>query len=282
MVILDGKALAKTQEEEIVKEVEELRKESIIPTLAVILVGDDSASASYVSMKAKASHRVGINSVVQTYHKSITQEELLNAIRDLNNDDRIDGILVQLPLPSHINTQDVLEAIDPSKDVDGFHPYNMGRMHAGIKTLFPATPMGVMQLLHHYKISVLGKNVAIVGASNIVGKPLAALMLKEGATVSICHIHTQDISVFTKMADIVCVGVGKPNLITRDMVKEGVIIVDIGISRLENGKLVGDVSEDVASKSSFFTPVPGGVGPMTISALLQNTITASKIRKRLQ
>lgn len=282
MVILDGKALAKTLEEELTREVEELHKISIIPTLAVILVGDDLASASYVSMKAKASHRVGINSVVQTYHKNITQEELLDAIRELNNDARIDGILVQLPLPPHITTQEILETIDPSKDVDGFHPYNMGRMHAGIETFLPATPMGVMQLLHHYKINVLGKNVAIIGASNIVGKPLAALMLKEGATVTICHIHTQDISTFTKTADIVCVGVGKPNLITRDMVKEDVVIVDIGINRLENGKIVGDVSEDVASKSSFFTPVPGGVGPMTISALLQNTIKASKIRKRLK
>lgn len=280
MVLLDGKALARTQEEIMKQEVEVLHQEGIVPTLAVILVGDDAASASYVSMKTKASHRVGIDSITYAYHKNISQEQLLDVIKTLNEDQRIDGILVQLPLPSHINTQEVLEAIDFKKDVDGFHPYNMGRMHAGIETFLPATPMGVMQLLKHYKIDVLGKNVAIVGASNIVGKPLAALMLQAGATVSICHIHTKDVSLFTKQADIVCVGVGKPNLITSDMVKDGVIIVDIGINRLEDGRLVGDVSSDVSLRSSFFTPVPGGVGPMTISALLQNTIQASKNRKR--
>ena len=282
MVILDGKALAKKQEEKMRAEVENLHQKGIVPALAVILVGDDAPSASYVSMKTKACHRVGIDSVTQTYHKNISQNQLLHAIKTLNEDERIDGILVQLPLPPHINTQAVLEMIDGSKDVDGFHPYNIGRMHAGLPSFLSATPMGVMQLLKEYQIDVQGKNVAIIGASNIVGKPLAALMLQAGATISLCHIHTKDVSFYTKQADIVCVGVGKPNLITPDMVQEGAIVIDIGINRLENGALVGDVAQEVAQKSSYFTPVPGGVGPMTISALLQNTIQAAKNRKGKQ
>ena len=282
MVILDGKALAKKQEEKMRAEVENLHQKGIVPALAVILVGDDAPSASYVSMKTKACHRVGIDSVTQTYHKNISQDQLLHAIKTLNEDERIDGILVQLPLPPHINTQAVLEMIDASKDVDGFHPYNIGRMHVGLPSFLSATPMGVMQLLKEYQIDVLGKNVAIIGASNIVGKPLAALMLQEGATISLCHIHTKDVSLYTKQADIICVGVGKPNLITSDMVQEGAIVIDIGINRLENGALVGDVAQEVAQKSSYFTPVPGGVGPMTISALLQNTIQAAKNRKGKQ
>lgn len=279
MIFLDGKALAQKQEEDMIGVVEELHQKGIVPTLAVILVGDDPASASYVNMKTKASHRLGIDSVTQKYHKNITQQQLLDAINKLNQDDNVDGILVQLPLPSHIDTQEILESIDPAKDVDGFHPYNIGRLHAGLCGFLPATPMGVMQLLKHYEIDVLGKDVVIVGASNIVGKPLAALMLQNGATVSICHIHTKDVASYTKQADIVCVGVGKANLITSEMVKEGAIIVDIGINRLEDGRLVGDVASDVANKSSYFTPVPGGVGPMTISALMQNTIQAAKNRK---
>ncbi|MCE3038023.1 bifunctional methylenetetrahydrofolate dehydrogenase/methenyltetrahydrofolate cyclohydrolase FolD [Helicobacter anatolicus] len=279
MILLDGKLLAKKQEEKMIKVVEELYKKNIIPTLAVILVGDDAASASYVNMKTKASHRIGIDSITRTYHKNITENQLLEAIYKFNHDEDVDGILVQLPLPSHINTQRILEAIDPLKDVDGFHPYNVGRMYAGLNGFLPATPMGVMELLKFYDIEVLGKNVVIVGASNIVGKPLAALMLQSGATISLCHIHTKDISLYTKQADILCVGVGKPSLITKDMVKEGVVIVDIGINRLEDGRIVGDVDSDVVKKSSYFTPVPGGVGPMTIASLMQNTIIAAKNRK---
>ncbi|MCE3036853.1 bifunctional methylenetetrahydrofolate dehydrogenase/methenyltetrahydrofolate cyclohydrolase FolD [Helicobacter sp. faydin-H20] len=279
MILLDGKLLAKKQEEKMIKVVEELYKKNIIPTLAVILVGDDAASASYVNMKTKASHRIGIDSITRTYHKNITENQLLEAIYKFNHDEDVDGILVQLPLPSHINTQRILEAIDPLKDVDGFHPYNVGRMYAGLNGFLPATPMGVMELLKFYDIEVLGKNVVIVGASNIVGKPLAALMLQSGATISLCHIHTKDISLYTKQADILCVGVGKPSLITKDMVKEGVVIVDIGINRLEDGRIVGDVDSDVVEKSSYFTPVPGGVGPMTIASLMQNTIIAAKNRK---
>ncbi|STP12542.1 methylenetetrahydrofolate dehydrogenase/methenyltetrahydrofolate cyclohydrolase [Helicobacter mustelae] len=279
MILLDGRAVAEEKEKELMQEVEELHQKNIIPTLAVILVGNDSASASYVNMKTRACHRIGIDSVTQKYHTNITQHQVLDAIKKLNDDFNVDGILVQLPLPGHINTQEILEAIDPAKDVDGFHPYNIGRMHAGIPAFVPATPMGVMQLLKYYKIEILSKNVVIIGASNIVGKPLAALMLQEGATISLCHIHTKDIALHAKEADIVCVGVGKAGLLKKEMIKEGAVVIDIGINRLEDGRLVGDVDALVAKKSSYFTPVPGGVGPMTISALLQNTIQAAKNRK---
>ncbi len=279
MILLDGKKLALEREEELKAEVECLSKEGIIPTLAVILIGDDPASNTYVNMKTKACHRVGIESVTEIYQSQITQEKLLKTIKRLNEDERIDGVLLQLPLPSHINALEMLESIAPHKDVDGFHPCNIGRMQVGLDTFLPATPMGVIQLLEHYEIEILGKDVVIIGASNIVGKPLAALMLQKGASVSVCHIHTKDISLYTKQADIICVGVGKPDLLQDSMVKEGAIVVDIGINRLPSNKLVGDVSENVAQKCSYITPVPGGVGPMTISCLLQNTILAARLNK---
>lgn len=279
MVLLDGKKLSLTYEEQMKQEVIELRQKGITPTLAVILVGNDVASNTYVSMKTKACHRIGIDSVTELYHNDIQEEKLLSAIERFNEDPRIDGILVQLPLPKHINTQAILETISPRKDVDGFHPYNIGLMEVGLPSFLPATPMGVMELLQHYNIDVLGKDVAIIGASNIVGKPLAAMMLQKGATVSICHIHTKDIASYTKRADIVCVGVGKPNLITKDMLKKGVILVDIGINRLESGEIVGDAHKDVSDVCDYLTPVPGGVGPMTISSLLKNTIIAATTNK---
>ena len=280
-MLLDGKKLALMREETMKEEVAKLREEGITPALAVILVGDDAASITYVNMKTKACHRVGIDSVTETYHSDIKQDQLLSTIKRLNEDPRIDGILVQLPLPKHINTQLILESIAPHKDVDGFHPYNIGRMQVGLDSFLPATPMGVMELLEHYDIDILGKDVVIVGASNIVGKPLASMMLQKGATISVCHIHTKDLASYTKNADIVCVGVGKPNLINKEMLKQGAILVDIGINRLESGELTGDASKDVEQVCSYLTPVPGGVGPMTISSLLKNTIIAAKINKNI-
>ncbi|MDY5556258.1 bifunctional methylenetetrahydrofolate dehydrogenase/methenyltetrahydrofolate cyclohydrolase FolD [Helicobacter sp.] len=279
MQILDGKTLAQNIEIEIQKEVESLSQKGITPGLAVILVGSDPASQSYVNMKAKACKRTGIYSITHEMPENIQQESLLQTIAMLNQNPNIDGILVQLPLPKHIDTTAVLEAIAPHKDVDGFHPFNMGRVFANLESFVPATPMGVLTLLKHYKIPLQGKNVVIVGASNIVGKPLGALFLNENATITLCHIYTQDLAKHTKEADILCVAVGKPNLITKDMVKEGAIVVDIGISRLQDGRIVGDVDfENVAPLCEFITPVPGGVGPMTIASLLQNTLKAAKIR----
>ena len=279
MQILDGKALAQNIEKEIQKEVESLSQKGITPGLAVMLVGSDPASQSYVNMKAKACKRTGIYSITHEMPENIQQESLLQTISMLNQNPNIDGILVQLPLPKHIDTTAVLEAIAPHKDVDGFHPFNMGRVFANLESFVPATPMGVLTLLKHYKIPLQGKNVVIVGASNIVGKPLGALFLNENATITLCHIYTQDLAKHTKEADILCVAVGKPNLITKDMVKEGAIVVDIGISRLQDGRIVGDVDfENVAPLCEFITPVPGGVGPMTIASLLQNTLKAAKIR----
>lgn len=279
MVLMDGKNLASKIEEDIIKETQELAIKGIVPSLAVILVGNDSASQTYVSMKAKACKRVGITSILYEMPASTSEQDLLQTIESLNKNNQIDGILVQLPLPQHINSSEILEMISPHKDVDGFHTQNSGKLHCGLRGFVPATPLGVMTLLRHYNIDIKGKDVCIVGASNIVGKPLAALMLNAGATISICHILTKDLSFYTKNADIICVGVGKPNLITKDMVKEGAIVVDIGINRLENGKLTGDVDfENLRKHCSYITPVPGGVGPMTIASLLQNTIASAKSR----
>ncbi|AWI34893.1 bifunctional methylenetetrahydrofolate dehydrogenase/methenyltetrahydrofolate cyclohydrolase FolD [Helicobacter apodemus] len=282
MQILDGKSLALKIEETLKEEVQLLNKKQITPGLAVILVGDDPASQSYVNMKAKACKRTGIYSTTHEMPKSITQDSLLQTINMLNQNPNIDGILVQLPLPQHINTTTILEAITPHKDVDGFHPFNVGRISANLEGFTPATPMGVITLLQAYDINLKGKNVVIVGTSNIVGKPLGALFLNHKSTITLCHIYTNNLIEHTKNADILCVAVGKPNLITKEMVKEGAIVVDIGINRLENGKIIGDVDfNNVAPICSFITPVPGGVGPMTIASLLQNTIKATKIRANL-
>ncbi len=281
MTILDGKKLSNKIREEVKKEVETLQQRSITPGLAVVLVGADPASAAYVNMKSKACKEAGIYSIAHEMPESISQENILEIIEMMNQNPNIDGILVQLPLPSHIDTTSVLEAIDPTKDVDGFHPYNVGRVVAGLDGFIPATPYGVMELLKEYDIDPKGKNVCVIGASNIVGKPMATLLLNANATVEICHIFTDDLKKHTLNADIICVGVGVVNLIKEDMVKDDVIIIDIGINRLESGKLTGDVDfENVASKCSYITPVPGGVGPMTIAMLLKNTIKSAKMRKQ--
>lgn len=276
MTLLDGKKLSNKIKQEVKTEVESLQKEGITPGLAVVLVGNDAASAAYVKMKEKACEDVGIYSIAHKMPESISQEKILEIIHMMNNNPNIDGILVQLPLPSQIDTTAILEAIDPKKDVDGFHPYNVGRVVAGLDGYIPATPYGVMELLKEYNLDPQGKDVCVVGASNIVGKPMATLMLNANATVNICHIYTKDLKEHTKKADIICVGVGKRNLITEDMVKDGAIVVDIGVNRTEEGKLVGDVDfENVAPKCSYITPSPGGVGPMTIACLLKNTVKSA-------
>ncbi len=279
MQILDGKKLAKKIEQNVAKEVEALKATTgRVPGLAVILVGNDPASQAYVGMKKKACDRVGFYSVTHEMPESISQEAIEETIRMMNQNPNIDGILIQLPLPSQIDTTKLLELVDPSKDVDGFHPYNVGRLTTGLDGFVPCTPLGVMELLDEYNIDVKGKNCCVVGASNIVGKPMAALLLNANATVEICHIFTDDLKKHTQNADMIFVGAGVINLIKKDMVKEGAVVVDIGINRNDEGKLVGDVDfENVSKKCSYITPVPGGVGPMTIAMLLANTLKAAKL-----
>lgn len=278
MQLLDGKALSAKIEKNIVDEVKDFKNRTgLVPGLAVILVGQDPASAAYVNMKKKACDRVGFYSVTHEMPSDISQAAIENTIKMMNSNPNIDGILIQLPLPSQIDTTKILELVEPSKDVDGFHPYNVGRLTTGLDGFVPCTPLGVMKLLAEYNIDVKGKNCVVVGASNIVGKPMASLLLNANATVEICHIFTDDLKKHTLNADILFVGVGVINLIKEEMVKDGVIIVDIGINRTNDGKLVGDVDfERVSKKCSYITPVPGGVGPMTIAMLLSNTLKAAK------
>jgi len=282
MQLIDGKALAQKVQTSVAKEVEALKQEkNIVPGLAVILVGDDPASHAYVNMKAKACEKVGFYSITHNMPDTISQNEIIATIEMINANPRIDGILVQLPLPKHIDTDKILEVIDPRKDVDGFHAYNVGRLVTGLESFVPCTPLGVMKMFEEYDIDLEGKDVCVVGASNIVGKPMASLLLNANATVTVTHIYTKDLKSHTSKADIVVVGVGVgvPGLIKEDMVKDGAIVIDIGINRLENGKLVGDVDFDhVAPKCSYITPVPGGVGPMTIAMLLSNTLKSAKAR----
>ncbi len=279
MQLLDGKALSQKIEQTVSAEVKELKSQTgSVPGLAVILVGQDPASAAYVNMKKKACDRVGFYSVSHEMPEDISQEAIENTITMMNDNPNIDGILIQLPLPPQIDTTKILELVDPSKDVDGFHPYNVGRLTTNLDGFVPCTPLGVMELLQEYNINPKGKNCVVVGASNIVGKPMAALLLNADATVEVCHIFTDDLKKHTLDADILLVGVGVINLITEDMVKDDVIVIDIGINRAENGKLVGDVDfTNVSKKCSYITPVPGGVGPMTIAMLLSNTLKAAKI-----
>ena len=282
MQLLDGKALATKLETQVKDEVTKLKEScGCTPGLAVVLVGQDPASATYVNMKKKACDRVGFYSITHDMPESISQDAIEKTIMLLNNDTNVDGILIQLPLPKHIDTTKLLELVDPAKDVDGFHPFNVGRLTTGLDGFVPCTPLGVMELLNEYNIDVKGKNCCVVGASNIVGKPMASLLLNAGATVEICHIFTDDLKKHTLQADIVLVGVGVINLITEDMIKDDVVIVDIGVSRTKEGKLVGDVDfQSVSKKSSFITPSPGGVGPMTIAMLLKNTLKAAKINAK--
>ncbi len=280
MQIIDGKRLANSVQESIAKEVEELKQtKNIVPGLAVILIGDDPASHAYVKMKAKACERVGFYSITHNMPDTISQEEIIATIKMMNDNPRIDGILVQLPLPSHVDTDKILEVIDPNKDVDGFHAYNVGRLVTGLDSFVACTPLGVMKMFEEYNIPLEGKDVCVVGASNIVGKPMASLLLNANATVTVTHIYTKELKSHTLRADIVIVGVGVAALIKEDMVKEGAVVIDIGINRIANGSLVGDVDfERVSPKCSYITPVPGGVGPMTIAMLLENTLKSAKKR----
>ncbi|WP_419764222.1 MAG: bifunctional methylenetetrahydrofolate dehydrogenase/methenyltetrahydrofolate cyclohydrolase FolD [Arcobacter sp.] len=282
MVILDGKALSAKIKEEVRVEVAELVKnEQITPGLAVILVGNDPASSTYVNSKHKSCETAGIYSEVHTKDESITQEELLALIEDMNNNPKLDGILVQLPLPKHIDTTTVLEAINPLKDVDGFHPYNVGRMVSNLDSFLPATPFGVMRMFEEYGIELSGKNAVVIGSSDIVGKPMASLLINAKATVTVCNSRTKDLKAHTKEADIVVIAVGVPHLLKADMIKDDAVVIDVGINRLDTGKLTGDADfEDCKDKCSFITPVPGGVGPMTIGMLLKNTLKAAKLRQK--
>ena len=275
--ILDGKAVAKHIRENIAKEVENLRHEGIHPGLAVVLVGNNSASLVYVRNKGEACRTAGIHSEEHRLPEDTSEAELVKLIDKLNNDNRIHGILVQLPLPERINKENILKAISPEKDVDGFHEINMGRLMTGHDGLVPCTPLGIIKLLEHYHIPVEGKNAVIVGRSNIVGKPVALMLLHRNATVTICHTRTKNMSELCRQADILIAAVGRIHMISGDMIKEGAVVVDVGINRQDNGKLAGDVDFAAASeKASWITPVPGGVGPMTIAMLLYNTVKAAK------
>ena len=281
MTLLDGKSLAQKIRNEIATDVAALKSETgRVPGLAVLLVGNDPASHVYVNMKKKACETAKIYSIVHEMPDDISQEAIIDTIAMMNNNPNIDGILVQLPLPDHIDETLILEAVTPAKDVDGFHPFNVGRLTAGLDGFIPCTPLGVMEMLKEYDINPKGMNAVIVGASNIVGKPMASLLLNADATTSVCHIHTKDLKAYTLQADIICIGTGVINLLKEDMVKPGAIVVDIGINKNDEGKIVGDVDFDkVSPKTSFITPVPGGVGPMTIAMLLKNTLKSAQMRK---
>lgn len=279
MQIIDGKKIAEELKSAIALEVSGLNSK---PGLAVILVGDNAASKVYVNNKEKGCQEVGFNSIKINRDENTTEKELLQLIQDLNNDETIDGILVQLPLPNHIDTKKVIEAIDPIKDVDGFHKENMGRLLQNNPTLRPCTPRGVMTMLEKSNINPSGLDAVVIGASNIVGRPMAIELLNAGATVTICHSKTQDLPGKVKSADIVVAAVGIPRFVQADWLKKGSIVIDVGINRLETGELVGDVDFDQAKDVvNAITPVPGGVGPMTIATLLENTLLAHKYRNKL-
>ncbi len=285
--IIDGKQVAADMREELKTEVARLKKKGIAPGLGVILVGEDPASKSYVTAKERACEEIGIYSDDNRLDADTSQQKLLALIRKMNRDRKINGILVQLPLPDGLNEAEVLLAIDPAKDVDGFHPMNVGKMVVGEKAFLPCTPHGVIQLLIRNGVVLNGAEVVIVGRSNIVGKPLANMLIqkndKGNATVTVCHTRTKDLAAHTRRADIVIAAAGKPNTVTADMVKDGVVVIDVGVNRVEDAtkkqgyRLVGDVDfEAVKEKASLITPVPGGVGPMTITMLLYNTVESAK------
>ncbi len=280
MKILDGKAVSLKVKESVKVRADELKKFGVEPTLAVVLVGEDKASQTYVRAKEKACNEYGIKSVAHRLSENTTQNELLALINVLNLDDSIHGILVQLPLPKHIDTNVVLAAIDPRKDVDGFHAVNVGKLVSGLEGFVPCTPLGVMEILKEYGIDVAGLNAVVIGRSNIVGKPMANLLLNASATVTVTHSKTKNLKEICKNADLIVAAIGKPFFLKADMVKDGAVVVDVGINRLDDGRLVGDVDfDEVAPKCSYITPVPGGVGPMTIAMLLNNTILAAQAKK---
>ncbi len=275
--IINGKELSKKKREEMKREVEMLKQQGITPGLAVIIVGNDPASQTYVRGKQRACEEIGIRSLLIEMDEHASEEQLLAKIDELNNDDSIDGILVQLPLPEQINEQAVIERISPNKDVDGFHPINIGKMMTGQDCFLPCTPHGIIEMVKSNEIDIQGKHVVVVGRSNIVGKPVGQLFLNEHATVTYCHSRTKDLKAYTSQADILIAAAGKQHLIQKEHVKQGATVIDVGIHRLEDGSLTGDVHfEQVKEKAAYITPVPGGVGPMTITMLLHNTILSAK------
>lgn len=281
-IIIDGKKVSTQVKEQVRIETEELVKKGIKPGLAVIIVGDDPASRVYVNNKKKACEKVGFLSKEFALPATTTQEELLALVNELNEDKEINGILCQLPLPKGLDEKAVIEAISPLKDVDAFHASNVGKIMIGDYDFLPCTPAGVMEMLHSYNIPVEGKECVVIGRSNIVGKPMAMLLLHENGTVTITHSRTKNLKEVTKRADILVAAIGKPKFVTADMVKEGAVVIDVGMDRDENGKLCGDVDfENVKEKCSAITPVPGGVGPMTIAVLMKNTLKACKIQNNL-
>lgn len=281
-IIIDGKKVSAQVKEQVRIETEELVKKGIKPGLAVIIVGDDPASRVYVNNKKKACEKVGFLSKEFALPATTTQEELLSLVKELNEDKEINGILCQLPLPKGLDEKAVIEAISPLKDVDAFHASNVGKIMIGDYDFLPCTPAGVMEMLHSYNIPVEGKECVVIGRSNIVGKPMAMLLLHENGTVTITHSRTKNLKEVTKRADILVAAIGKPKFVTADMVKEGAVVIDVGMDRDENGKLCGDVDfENVKEKCFAITPVPGGVGPMTIAVLMKNTLKACKIQNNL-
>lgn len=277
-IIIDGKMIAKKTRENLKKEVEELKKEGITPKLAVIMVGDNPASKVYVKNKSKACDEVGVEYEEYILEAGIKQKELLELIQKLNNNKEINGILLQSPLPSNLDINEAFRTIDYRKDVDGFHPMNVGKLVLGQDTFVSCTPYGIMRLLEEYKIDLCGKHVVILGRSNIVGKPLVQCCLNNNATVTVCHSKTKEIENVTKDADVLISAIGKPRFVTADMIKDGAVVIDVGINRLDTGEIVGDIDfESVSKKASYITPVPGGVGPMTIAMLLNNVVKAAML-----
>ncbi len=278
MTLIDGKVVSQIVKDRVAAEVAALKAETgKVPGLAVVQVGEDPASTVYVRNKNKTCEKMGFNNFSLHLDENISEAELLGKIKDLNTHPEVNGILVQLPLPDGIDSQKVLEALDPAKDVDGFHPVNVGYLATGGAKLVPCTPAGIIEMLDHYKIDIEGKHAVVLGRSNIVGKPMAHLLLGRNATISICHSRTKDLPAMARSADILVAAIGRPRFVTADMVKDGAVVIDVGINRVD-GKLVGDVDFDaVANKTSYITPVPGGVGPMTIAMLMSNTLEAFKM-----
>lgn len=278
--LLDGKLVAEEFQAEIAAKIKKRKEENRrIPGLAVIIVGQDTASQIYVNNKRIACKKLGFHSQHYDLPENVSQQKLENLIDTLNHDEKIDGVIVQTPLPSHLNSSRILERIDYRKDVDGFHPYNVGRLALRQPLLRPCTPFGIITLLSHYNISLKGINAVIVGASNIVGRPMALELLLKKATVTICHKYTEDLAAKVKTADLLVIAIGKKGVVSSDWIKKGAIVVDVGINRLENGKITGDIEFDTAVKqASWITPVPGGVGPMTVTMLLQNTLLAAELK----
>ena len=281
--IIDGKAVSAKVKAEVRKEAEELKKQGIEIGLAVVIVGNNSASRVYVNNKKKACEEVGFNSYEYALPEENTEAELLELVEKLNNDDKVNGILVQLPLPKQINENSIINAIRPEKDVDAFHPENVGHIMIGDFSFLPCTPAGVMELIAETGVDVCGKSCVVIGRSNIVGKPMAMLLLHKHGTVTICHSRTKDLAEVCRNADILVAAVGKAKFVTPDMIKEGAVVIDVGMNRDENGKLCGDVDYDACfDKAGYITPVPGGVGPMTIAMLMKNTLTAAKIKNNIR